>query len=59
LSTSVSLLLPEELRKKMRNLLFTDRNDAPAPKSRKIIDHNEKPFYSMGWLRIATPPATL
>ncbi len=55
LSTSLCLLLPDDLRKKIRNLLFTDRGDAPAPKSRKIIDYNERPHFSMGWLRIEKP----
>ncbi len=55
LSASISLLLPPDLRREMRNLLFVPRDDAPAPKSRKVIERNDEPFYSMGWLKIDQP----
>jgi CRISPR-associated protein Csm5 len=35
LGTSVSLLLPDKVLQDIRNVLFTDRGEAPAPKSRK------------------------
>ncbi len=52
LSATVFLLLDEDLRRQVRDLLFTDRPNAPAPKSRKIIQKQEKPFFSLGWLRV-------
>ncbi len=48
---SLAHLLPEELRQQMRNLLFTDRGNAPAPKSRKVIA-GEKPML-LGWCQLS------
>lgn len=36
LSTTVFLLLPEDLRKRLRNELFVDKGDADAPLTRKV-----------------------
>lgn len=36
LGTTVDLLLPEDLRKRLRNMLFVDRGDDEAPKSRRL-----------------------
>lgn len=50
IAESISLLLPEDLRQRMRNVLFTDRGNAPAPKSRKVIA-SERPLL-LGWCQL-------
>ncbi|HNR69403.1 MAG TPA: hypothetical protein PKN24_15250, partial [bacterium] len=52
LLSSVSFLLPAELRIEMRNLLFTDRGDAPAPKSRKRLVDQPNSGTVPGWVKI-------
>jgi len=44
--------LPAELRIEMRNLLFTDRGDAPAPKSRKRLVDQPNSGTVPGWVKI-------
>ncbi len=50
LAASVSLLLPEALRIRMRNVLFRERGNTPAPKSRKVMDL-ENPML-LGWCQL-------
>ncbi len=52
LSTSVSLLLPADLRIEMRNRIFRDRGKAPAPKSRKRLQKNPQSGAPLGWIKI-------
>jgi CRISPR-associated protein Csm5 len=54
LSTTVDLLLPEDLRRQLRDTLFTPRPGAPAPKSRKVIRGGT----SLGWVAAAVTPVT-
>lgn len=56
LGTTIDMLLTEEKRKKIRNIFFEDRGDAPAPKSRKCSSSNwnnilqcDAPF---GWAKL-------
>ncbi len=44
------MLLKEDKQKEMRNRLFIDREDFPAPKSRKLIFENEQPNLPLGWM---------
>lgn len=48
LGTSVSLLLPEGILRDIRNSLFIDREETPAPKSRKTVLTPGGPT-SLGW----------
>ncbi len=48
LSTTVFLLLPEELRKRVRNELFRNRGNQPAPRTRKLTSQNQL----MGFCRL-------
>lgn len=48
LGTSVSLLLPPQVVGEIRNALFVDRGDAPAPKSRKTVLATAG-NHSLGW----------
>ena len=50
LGTSVDLLLPEKIRQDLRNILFTERGDAPAPKSRRLIVKKQEKEKVLGWL---------
>jgi CRISPR-associated protein Csm5 len=47
-STTILLLLPENLRKKVRNLSGFNRGDDVAPKSRRVWLDKEKPI-PLGW----------
>jgi len=47
LGTSITLLLPLKIRQELRNILFKDCGDTPAPKSRKIVVGGAKK--SLGW----------
>lgn len=49
LGTSVAMLLPAETKQDLRNILFTDRGDSPAPKSRRIITSNHSSYAILGW----------
>ena len=49
LGTTVDLLLDEKLRQRIRNLLFKDRDGAPAPKTRRLTLQNQQP---LGWCTI-------
>lgn len=51
LGTSVSLLLPTQLRIELRNLLFRNAGDTYAPKSRKLVEMGGNSF-SMGWAKV-------
>jgi CRISPR-associated protein Csm5 len=59
LGTTVDLLLPEDLRKRMRNTLFTDRDDDAAPKSRRFtVFQSGRDTYNvrfpLGWMAIGS-----
>jgi len=49
LGTSVDLLLPEKIRQDLRNTLFTERGDTPAPKSRRLIVERKGKIRALGW----------
>jgi len=51
LGTSVSMLLPDELRAELRNTLLDNRGSSFAPKSRKLVEMGAN-AYSMGWARV-------
>jgi CRISPR/Cas system CSM-associated protein Csm5 (group 7 of RAMP superfamily) len=56
LGTTVSLLLDEETRVKLRNdVISADRQNRPrpAPKSRRFILENEQPIYPLGWIQLS------
>lgn len=48
--TSLSLLLPDRLRRALRNSLFCESGDTYAPKSRKLVQVGSNTF-SLGWAR--------
>jgi len=53
LSTSVGLILPPELRKKIRDACGSEpRPDDPAPKSRRVWRKSETEILPMGWMRV-------
>ena len=51
LGTSVDSLLPEKIRQHLRNTLFTERGDTPAPKSRRLIVRKQEEEKGLGWLK--------
>lgn len=51
LGTSVDMLLPDPLRQRLRNTLFGDRDTAPAPKSRRLIQNGSKRI-PLGWATV-------
>jgi CRISPR type III-A-associated RAMP protein Csm5 len=52
LGTSVDMLLPEALRQDLRNTLFTDRGNAPAPKSRRLAVQSDNTLTPLGWATV-------
>lgn len=50
LGITVDFLLPEDLRKRVRNMLFIDRGEAVAPKSRKVSITDGK--HTWGWIKL-------
>lgn len=49
LGTSMGMLLPKEIRQDLRNTLFRDCRNTPAPKSRRVVVGNSFPRASLGW----------
>lgn len=52
--TSMGMLLPEGLRQELRNTLFTDRGNTPAPKSRRVVMRQGQPWATLGWIQVTT-----
>lgn len=52
LGTTLVTLLDEPLRQRLRNLLFTNRGQEIAPKTRRVIVENYQPTSSLGWVRL-------
>jgi CRISPR-associated protein Csm5 len=52
LTTSLVFLLSSDLRQEIRNKLFRNRGDTPAPKSRKCLQYEPQQGASPGWLQI-------
>ncbi|MBI2848720.1 MAG: type III-A CRISPR-associated RAMP protein Csm5 [Chloroflexi bacterium] len=52
LGASMGMLLPEGLRQDLRNTLFTDRGNAPAPKSRRVVMRQGQPWATLGWIQV-------
>jgi len=48
LGTSMGMLLPEEIRRELRNTLFRDCGNTPAPKSRRIVVRDG----TLGWCKL-------
>ena len=48
LGTSMGMLLPEEIRQELRNTLFRDCGNTPAPKSRRVVVENG----TLGWCKL-------
>jgi CRISPR-associated protein Csm5 len=51
LGTSVDMLLPGPLRQRLRDTLFDDRKNTPAPKSRRLIENSNERI-PLGWATI-------
>jgi CRISPR-associated protein Csm5 len=51
LSTTIALLLPEDLRKKIRNYSGKNRGNEIAPKSRRLWINNNK-YIPLGWAKL-------
>lgn len=51
LSTTIFMLLPEELRQKIRNSLRHDRGKIIAPKSRRLVKIQQNKFWPLGWVK--------
>jgi CRISPR-associated protein Csm5 len=51
LATSVDMLLPQPLRRRLRNILFDDRDTATAPKSRRLIENGNE-HIPLGWATV-------
>ncbi|MBD3375867.1 type III-A CRISPR-associated RAMP protein Csm5 [candidate division KSB1 bacterium] len=47
---TVDLLLKESQRQLLRNKLFHDRGETPAPKSRRLLFEEDLPRYPLGWV---------
>lgn len=52
LGTTLAMLLDEPLLQRLQNLLFTDRNGAIAPKTRRVTVENNTPVKPLGWVRL-------
>lgn len=56
LGTTIGLLLPDDLRKRVRNTLFVDRGDDEAPKSRRLTVFQSRDGIqvqgTLGWMRM-------
>ena len=55
LGTTISLLLDEATRVKVRNEVISDDGEyrpKPAPKSRRFVLENKLPVYPLGWIKI-------
>lgn len=50
--TSVDMLLPAPLLQELRNTLFAERSQSPAPKSRRLVVQSHDQAISLGWLQI-------
>jgi CRISPR-associated protein Csm5 len=50
---SVDMLLPPPLIQELRNTLFAERSQSPAPKSRRLVVQSRDHAISLGWLQIA------
>lgn len=51
--TMLSLLdKGDPLRKRFRNIVFVDRDDAPAPKSRRVVMEDRQAVSPLGWVSI-------
>lgn len=48
LGTSLGMLLPEAIRRELRNALFRDCGNTPAPKSRRVVVGNG----ALGWCKL-------
>jgi CRISPR-associated protein Csm5 len=51
LGTSVDMLLPGPLRQRLRDTLFDDRKNTPAPKSRRLIENSNERI-PLGWATV-------
>jgi len=51
LSTTIFMLLPEELRQEIRNRLRHNRGKIMAPKSRRLVKIKENNFLPLGWVK--------
>jgi len=58
ISTTLALLLPEELRKMIRNFVGKNKGDDIAPKSRRIWLNNNQPV-PLGWAMLEVLPFNL
>ncbi|MFQ5772808.1 MAG: type III-A CRISPR-associated RAMP protein Csm5, partial [bacterium] len=47
---TINMLLEKPQQIELRNRLFIDRKDAPAPKSRRLIVEDEEPILPLGWM---------
>lgn len=47
---TINMLLDEHHQKELRNRLFTDRDDLPAPKSRRLTYENDELKFPLGWV---------
>lgn len=52
LGTSVDMLLPGPLLQDLRNTLFTDRGNTPAPKSRRLVIQDNNRRVPLGWATV-------
>jgi CRISPR-associated protein Csm5 len=52
LGASVDMLLPDHLLRELRNTLFTQRGEAPAPKSRRLVVQSDHRPISLGWVGV-------
>ncbi len=53
LGTTVNLLLSEEMRQDLRNTIYVNRQNQPAPKSRRFVkNYADQPELPLGWIRL-------
>jgi CRISPR-associated protein Csm5 len=50
---SLFLLFDEDIKKKLRNIIFKDERDFVATKSRRLIFENNQPKSPLGWLQFS------
>ena len=56
LGTTVDMLLPEAGVQEIRNTLFVDRGDTPAPKSRRLVARKNDTYLPLGWAKVEVIP---
>ena len=56
LGTTVDMLLPEAGVQDIRNTLFVDRGDTPAPKSRRLVARKNDTYLPLGWAKVEVIP---